>query len=584
MTLLGRVTFALLVVATFAAFFVTARIKRAPPVVLGVRFAPTAFSPALPPGSRSRHTTLSFSLKRGDDATVEVIDAGGDAVRTLLSRSLPAGRRVRLVWDGRDDGGRRLPDAYYQVHVGLRHQGRTVVLPGYWRLDTLPPAPRLLRVGGRNPRRARTPLIHPAGRATPVAVRFARAPSRGSALVVEETSTVRPRIVAVAHAHRAPRVVVWDGRVDGRPAPPGIYRMRLRTRDGAGNVGLTRGRRRGIGVTVRGVAVQAPLVPVRSGRRVLAFVDARGAAWTWRLRRVGGGAGGQGSGRGVRLPFRAPTRSGLYVLTVQAGGFAARTPLVVAGRPASRLVVLPVASWQGTLAADDDGDGVPNTLRAREPAPVVRPRTALPPGWRGTAALLARLDAPGHGRGYQITTDLALLPGGRGARLAGHRGVLLAGTATWELPAVGRALRAWVTQGGRVGLLDPQTLRRDVSLTGGALVLPGSLDAQDALGTRLGPLVRPRRGRDITVFSDHADLFTTTGGLFARQPAYEAVVRPSARDLLAVAGPDPGTPVISAQALGKGRIFRVGLPGFTSRLSDPDVGALVDQTWLLLSR
>lgn len=579
MTLLARITFALLVAATFAAFFVTARIKRTPPVVLGVRFAPKAFSPG---STRTSRTSLSFSLKRGDDASVEVVDADGDVVRTLLDRSLPARHRVRLVWNGRDEAGRRLPDAYYQVHVGLRHQGRTVVLPGAWHLDTVAPRPRLLRVGGRKPRLARTPLIVSAARAHAVRVRFARAPARGSALVVEETSRVRPRVVAVSRRHRGPRILVWDGRVGGRPATPGIYRLRVRARDDARNVGLTPGRLRGIGVTVRGVAVQAPLVPVRRGRRVVAFVDARGAPWRWMLRRVGGGRAARGSGRGVRLAFSAPARGGLYVLTVRAGRFGARTPLVVAGRRASRLVVLPAASWQGTVAADDDGDGVPNTLRAREPAPVVRPRTALPPGWAGTAALVARLDAPGHGRGYELTTDLGLLPGGRGPRLAGHRGVLLAGAARWELPAVGRALRGWVARGGRLALLDPQTLRREVRLTGGALVDPGPLTSRDALGTRLGPLVR--RPRDITVFSDHADLFTTTGGLFARQPRYEAVTEPPAAALLAVAGPDPDTPVISAQRLGAGRILRVGLPGFTSRLRNPDVAALVDQAWLLLSR
>jgi flagellar hook assembly protein FlgD len=108
---LSRLTagvFAVLVLATFAAFFVAQRLKNAPPVLgqIGVRgvFSPNG-------DGRFDVTRLTFRVKETDEVSVAVLDVNGDEVRELLSgRHVTKGTLVRLKWDGRTDAGRRAPD------------------------------------------------------------------------------------------------------------------------------------------------------------------------------------------------------------------------------------------------------------------------------------------------------------------------------------------------------------------------------------------------------------------------------------------------------------------------------------------
>ena len=73
------------------------------------------------------------------------------------------------------------------------------------------------------------------------------------------------------------------------------------------------------------------------------------------------------------------------------------------------LVVLPYVTWQGRNAADDDGDGAPNTLDLGVPVRPVRIMAGdgLPAGFAEQEGQLLRwLDR--NGKRYDITTDLAL--------------------------------------------------------------------------------------------------------------------------------------------------------------------------------
>jgi hypothetical protein len=99
----ARAVFALLVVATGAAFFVTQRLKTSDPVVKRLALQ-RFFSPN---GDGRKETAgISFQLPKGDRVTVDVVDGGGDRVRRLADgRSLGAGTH-RLTWDGRNDRGR----------------------------------------------------------------------------------------------------------------------------------------------------------------------------------------------------------------------------------------------------------------------------------------------------------------------------------------------------------------------------------------------------------------------------------------------------------------------------------------------
>jgi hypothetical protein len=145
---LARGVFALLVLACFAAFFVTQRLKHTPTVVQRFELNPS-FSPYR--ADRLKQEGISFKLARADAVTVAIIDSSGDVVATLV-RDYPAPRykQFSLRWNGRRGtargervtrtaSGRAIlvprtdgplaPPGEYRVRVTLREQGRTVLSP-----------------------------------------------------------------------------------------------------------------------------------------------------------------------------------------------------------------------------------------------------------------------------------------------------------------------------------------------------------------------------------------------------------------------------------------------------------------------
>ena len=82
-------TFAVLVVATLGAFFVTQRLKQTPRLVQTLSVT-KVYSPKVP----YRKAGIRIRLKRTDDATVSILDEGGNVVRRLArnrSRSAEGG-------------------------------------------------------------------------------------------------------------------------------------------------------------------------------------------------------------------------------------------------------------------------------------------------------------------------------------------------------------------------------------------------------------------------------------------------------------------------------------------------------------
>ena len=121
---LARGAFVLLVLATFAAFFVTQKLKHEPPVVQNVRME-RFFTPL---GRIHRIERISFHLKRADDVTVTVINARGITVVTLArALSYPAYTRLSLRWNGRLASGALAPYGIYRVQIVLRKQARRVI-------------------------------------------------------------------------------------------------------------------------------------------------------------------------------------------------------------------------------------------------------------------------------------------------------------------------------------------------------------------------------------------------------------------------------------------------------------------------
>jgi hypothetical protein len=144
----ARAVFALLVVACFAAFLITQRLKHEPTEVQTFELTPV-FSPT--PAGHIKQELISFKLEHADQVTVTIVDSSGSEVATLV-RDYPVGRykQFSLRWNGRRGVARtyrltHTPDGRpvlvalpsgpiakpgdYRVEIRLRHQDRTVRSP-----------------------------------------------------------------------------------------------------------------------------------------------------------------------------------------------------------------------------------------------------------------------------------------------------------------------------------------------------------------------------------------------------------------------------------------------------------------------
>jgi hypothetical protein len=116
----ARVVFALLVLACFAAFLITQRLKHTPTAVQDFEMTPS-FSPYPAGGRQEAH--ISFKLEHAEAATVTIIDASGDTVATLVrDRPLARYKQFSLRWNGRRGLARR-------YRYALTPHGRTIVIP-----------------------------------------------------------------------------------------------------------------------------------------------------------------------------------------------------------------------------------------------------------------------------------------------------------------------------------------------------------------------------------------------------------------------------------------------------------------------
>ncbi len=144
---LARIVFALLVIACFAAFFVTQRLKHTPTVVQLFQLTPN-FTPGT---AGHAQEAISFKLARADEVTVTIIDAKGNVIATLV-RDQPVARykQFSLRWNGRtgtavryqalrsahgrtilvpQNDGAPAAAGEYRVQVSLREQSRTLLSP-----------------------------------------------------------------------------------------------------------------------------------------------------------------------------------------------------------------------------------------------------------------------------------------------------------------------------------------------------------------------------------------------------------------------------------------------------------------------
>jgi hypothetical protein len=595
-TLVARITFLVLVGATFAAFFVAQRLKSAPPVIT-VASLKRDFSPVEQPQD------FSIFLKADDDVTVDVVTQDGDRVRRLAD-DVPAlaHRALRLSWDGRRDDGTRAPDGNYRIRVSLRNEGRSTVIQKTMRLDSKPPTSRVC-VGTPCAKKAGNNVVAPSAKSVDV---FIKGISRSyrTKFTVWRTDQGKPVQVVTFQNKRGSHLARFD---DPKVlSVPGTYLFQAEVRDKAGNWGTSPkviepgavdGRP---GLTVRGIAVQPPVRPVTAGQLADFFVDTRGAPYTWRLRRIGvqrivKRGRGEGPNLAIHMPNDVP--SGAYLLDVRAGRWNEQVPVMVQGtKRSSVLVVVPAISWLGVDRVDDQPlDGIPNTLSDGTSVHWPRVLTGLPAQFADESArLLVFLDR--HKIRYDLTTDLDL-DLSRNPRASDRQGVLLAGPETWVTRTLARRLRRYVLDGGRVASIGADTLRRGVTLRtrqaddAGLLTRPTQPTNTDPFGARLAKLRTLSQPADlIQIEGDDQALMTGVQSLPGFTKLEESLPVAGERTQLTAVGeqltpeeeataqssgkePRELRPALTAVRIGakRGLVIRVGLPEWYDKLNVPQV-------------
>jgi hypothetical protein len=132
----AAVVFALLVVATVAAFAYAQRVKRDPQVVDNFKIAGEHTNAFTPGGPCHRRIRLKFRTTTSNDATVQIIKPGGALVRTLAEGEFLKRYTYHAYhWDGKDDAGQVQPVGRYRMRVQLEDEGRKLTLPGTIRIQ-----------------------------------------------------------------------------------------------------------------------------------------------------------------------------------------------------------------------------------------------------------------------------------------------------------------------------------------------------------------------------------------------------------------------------------------------------------------
>jgi hypothetical protein len=297
-----------LLVATSAAFAVTEGLKLTPSPITRTQVPLRAFSPLCK--CDRGVASLRFSLRTSDVLTLDVVTPGGREVRRLVT-ALPAHRRWNsFAWNGIAQSGRVAPNGTYQFKVHLSRARRTILLPNRIVLDTKPPLAL-----SAEPNR---PAFSPDGDRQADSVKIAY---RLSEVGHAELYLGTRRLVYVRFAHREGSLT-WNGRVDGRALPRGVYELRLGANDLAGNTTPST-RRLQVEVRIRYITLDRRSLTVRSGARFSVRVDTDAKSFAWKLgpRRA--------LARGRTLVLHAPRTPGRYRLVVTEHGRSDAAPVTV---------------------------------------------------------------------------------------------------------------------------------------------------------------------------------------------------------------------------------------------------------------
>jgi FlgD Ig-like domain len=597
---LVRGVFALLVLATIAAFFATQRLKSEFPLVIRFAAGPPKFSPN---GDDFRDgTVVGFDLSEPAEVTFAITDGEGNEVRRIVDeRRLAGDTKHRFRWNGRDDEGRVVPDGTYRMRVVRRDESRVINSIKEIVVDTTPPEVELVETSPSVIAMGEPGVSHE------VRIRYHGPVNTAPEFRVFRTDDGPPRVVRRFRGDDR-RGGDWGGEVAAgpdatKPAPDGIYAFTVAVRDRAGNLAVApsdiptpRLARPGTGVSVRRFTLRGPLKVVPAGAVAELEVGPVDHSFEFVVSRLGAPEDVIRHGGRIGGPFRVSVprsaTTGVYLVRVRSGDRRAVWPLAVTGRPQSStgdrprpLVVVPTMSWQGLNPVDDDADGFPDTLPGGGPVRLDRyfADGGLPPRFDAEAAPLLRyLDRAGLS--YDLTTDVALARG-EGPDPEDAGGLAFAGSALWLTDGLLQRLREYVMDGGRVASFGADALRRPVRLGGGTLSNPSPRQTRDAFGERTELTTTSRS--PLNVLQDGLGLFEGLTTLIGEFTVFELSLG-LAPDASRVAAAGRGTPepAFVAYELGDGLVIRSGTPQWARELKETRLGVEVPQVtnriWRLL--
>jgi hypothetical protein len=291
--------------ATAAAFAVTERLKLERSPITGTQ-VDRVFSPVCE--CARDVAVISFVLRRRETVTLDILDKNRRPIRTIVrDKREPAGR-VFFTWDGRDNLERVVAEGVYRPRVQLERNGRTIVLPNPIRVDTTAPVITLVRVFPR--------VFSPDsdGERDRVTATYRSDERARAIMLIDGRQRVQSKF------RRLEGQLVWFGRVNGHVVRPGVYEIRMRAVDRAGNRSV---RTRAVPVRVRFVELSRERIEVGAGKRFSVRVLTHASTYRWLF------AGRRGAGRREVLILRAPEEPGSYTLYVTAAGHAARADVEV---------------------------------------------------------------------------------------------------------------------------------------------------------------------------------------------------------------------------------------------------------------